>query len=665
LNFASGARTLRTLTLNASSSALLGTALDIAAGSSGSLGTLTVGSGATLTTGGNLVLKSDGSGTARVSQSSGTVSGDVTVERFIPSPARRAWRLITAPLSNSNSIFDAWQNGGTYTSGIGTHITGPDADLAVNGLDPSGLNNPSLRMWDISQTFVNVTDTKTTKASPGNSGSADNMGYFAFVRGDRDPSLITAYTSATNTTTLSAKGKLQIGDQNFSSIASSNNEFTLIGNPYASAIDIQAIFANTGTTNLQRKIYTWDSRLNAVGGYVDIDDVDNSGSWTVNTGGSSQTQIIQSGQAFFVVTNNTGTPALQFKETNKVATYTSGFLRPLSEPARYFRTNLYLLEADNSIAIADGNTARFNNTYCACVDNFDNIKLTNVNETFGLVRNSSFLATERRPIPTISTNDTLFLRLNRSSLRSYQLHLVPFGLDPSIPIRLEDSYTNGVTILNALDTNKINFTINGDVASQNPDRFKIVFGSLGSPLPLNFTNVKAIKTNTGNNVLWTVAQQNDIKQYDVEWSIDGSTFASVYTSPVVNRSATSMQYTWLDTRINTNDIYYRIKSISLNGTITFSRIVKLSGTKSAQGITIYPNPVRNGVVGLQFNGIAAGKLQIELINSTGQRILQTQLNNPGGTNADQINLPEGIAKGMYHLKIVEESGKITRSTFIL
>ncbi|MFZ4059128.1 MAG: beta strand repeat-containing protein, partial [Ferruginibacter sp.] len=84
LNFASGARTLRTLTLNASSSATLGTALDIAAGSSGNLGTLTVGSGVTLTTGGNLVLKSDGSGTARVGQSSGTVSGDVTVERFIP-----------------------------------------------------------------------------------------------------------------------------------------------------------------------------------------------------------------------------------------------------------------------------------------------------------------------------------------------------------------------------------------------------------------------------------------------------------------------------------------------------------------------------------------------------------------------------------------------------
>lgn len=44
--------------------------------------------------------------TARVvSVTGGSVTGNVIVERYIP--ARRAWRLITAPLSNTNTIFQA------------------------------------------------------------------------------------------------------------------------------------------------------------------------------------------------------------------------------------------------------------------------------------------------------------------------------------------------------------------------------------------------------------------------------------------------------------------------------------------------------------------------------------------------------------------------------
>jgi len=83
LNFTSGSRILKNLTLNTGTSATLGTALDITAGASP--GTVIVNSGATLTTGGNLTLKSDANGTARIGTSAGTISGNATVERYINS----------------------------------------------------------------------------------------------------------------------------------------------------------------------------------------------------------------------------------------------------------------------------------------------------------------------------------------------------------------------------------------------------------------------------------------------------------------------------------------------------------------------------------------------------------------------------------------------------
>ncbi len=80
-------------------------------------GTLTVTTG-TLTTAGFLTLKSTSTATARVAPVLGSISGNVTVERYIP--ANRKWRPVTAPLigSSNNSIYDNWQNGGATPDGL-------------------------------------------------------------------------------------------------------------------------------------------------------------------------------------------------------------------------------------------------------------------------------------------------------------------------------------------------------------------------------------------------------------------------------------------------------------------------------------------------------------------------------------------------------------------
>ncbi|HMO63438.1 MAG TPA: hypothetical protein PKC39_15580, partial [Ferruginibacter sp.] len=99
LNFASadidgytpeGGQVLKSLVVN--SDLTLGTALDITAGNDP--GVVIVNSGATLITGGHLTLKSNAGGTAAVGPSAGTISGNVTVERYIPA-SRQAWRQLS------------------------------------------------------------------------------------------------------------------------------------------------------------------------------------------------------------------------------------------------------------------------------------------------------------------------------------------------------------------------------------------------------------------------------------------------------------------------------------------------------------------------------------------------------------------------------------------
>src|SRR5690606_7521960 len=105
----------------------------------------------TLTTGNKFTLKSNATNTARVAPVGGSISGNVTVERYIP--ARRAWRLMNAPVGGTQTINQAWQEGVTTASpnpnpapGYGTYVT---VGTVANGFDQNilGQSTSSLKSF--------------------------------------------------------------------------------------------------------------------------------------------------------------------------------------------------------------------------------------------------------------------------------------------------------------------------------------------------------------------------------------------------------------------------------------------------------------------------------------------------------------------------------------
>ena len=147
---------------------------------------LSVSSG-TLATGGNLVLRSTATNTAYVDQVGGTISGQVTVERYIHKQGR-GWRALTAPITyngiTQGYVSGNWQSAFGYSGNYGTRITGPDTLTAGNGIDNYS-NSASMQTYNSTTgAWTKVLNTNTQTQS-GNSGNADNKGFFVFVRGDR------------------------------------------------------------------------------------------------------------------------------------------------------------------------------------------------------------------------------------------------------------------------------------------------------------------------------------------------------------------------------------------------------------------------------------------------------------------------------------------------
>jgi hypothetical protein len=598
--------------------------------------------GGNLFTYGNLTLKSDASLTARVAPVAATshIIGNANVERYIPS--KRAWRLLTAPVTGAFTILSTWQNGGSDVAGRGMLVTGTNASGAEgNGLDLSAQNSQTMKTWVASaQNWLAVGNTKVP-ISAGISGSADNTPYFVFVRGDRNPG--NTCTCATNNTTLNSTGSLQTGTQTFP-VTSTAGKYSLIGNPYASPVN----FDNIGLNNVIKRFYVWDPSLNFTGGYVEMDDMDGTGNYLQSTA-SSQTVDIQSGQAFFVQTDILNTPAsVTFNESSKSANRSNVGFRPMGVPSGLLRTTLNLLNADNTTTLADGVFAQFNNKFSSVVDRNDALKFGNTNENLSIVRNTTSLTAERRPELTI--NDTIYFKLTTTTQRAYQFVFTASNMQTNLIGYLVDSYLGTSKMISLDGTTTINFSINAAAASAATNRFKIVFKT-AAVLPVTFTSVKAYNKNAGIEVEWNVENEINMVKYDVEKSTDGSTFTYAGTTAVSRSNSSNNTYSWLDVKPIQGVNYYRIKSYDQNGEVKYSIIVKAVIAASASSYSIYPNPVTTNVINLVMTNQPAGKYHVQLTNAIGQVIFVKDIQINGGNSTQGLSTGSKLIAGVYQLEI--------------
>jgi hypothetical protein len=312
---------------------------------------------------------------------------------------------------------------------------------------------------------------------------------------------------------------------------------------------------------------------------------------------------------------------------------------------------LNLVEPD-TIITADAALAEYNNLFCACVNLEDAVKFTNTNETFGLVRNGASLAIERRPI--IVKADTLFLRLLKSTQRNYQVVFNAINLaQPQLVAFLEDSYTGTSSPVNMDGVTAINFNVNATPASLNKDRFRVIFKEL-NPLAVYFTMVDARQEDTGILVSWQTTNDANQARFEIERSADGIHFTKAGALVAQPGPGTTPSYSWADQKPLAGENIYRVVKIDKDGSLLYSKMVKARLLIGPQPISIYPNPVTEGVVNLDFHHKPAGTYSVRLIGDQGQLLMIKSLAHSSGAK-HTILLPKILPNGVYTLEIVDAS----------
>ncbi len=451
--------TIQKLTLNNTAGLTLG-------GTTNLTGVLDVQSGS-LATNGNLILKSTTTGSARIAAVTGSITGEVTVERYI-AQGKRAFRFLTPGVTTTNFISNNWQTG--------THITG--SDTGANGFDTTLTGNPSMYVYNNNTVsgsgWSAIANTDATNLVAGN-------GYRILVRGDRNVDLGQVSAADMNAAvTLSAKGTLKTGQVVFDAASTpainatenaTTNGYSLIGNPYVSPVDWHAV-TKAGVEDVY---YAWDPNMGTSaqrGRYVAYSQTVGSN----NLPESAVNQYLQPGQAFFVKNSVSGVAGVvTFEESNKASQFTNVFRTNAIEEKSVFRIAVYDANETETYPI-DGTIAVFGSNYDNAFGLGDVEKLYGSGEHLAFGRNGKIVAIDALA-PVMADDELQVKTLQFTAGKSYTFKINAANFPQDMEAYLIDQFANTETQLNLSGVNSVNFATTSEANSYGSDRFKVVFRS--------------------------------------------------------------------------------------------------------------------------------------------------------------------------------------------
>lgn len=173
-------------------------------------------------------------------------------------------------------------------------------------------------------------------------------------------------------------------------------------------------------------------------------------------------------------------------------------------------------------------------------------------------------------------------------------------------------------------------------------------------LPVNFISLAATWQQKNTLISWQVSNEVSVKNYVVEKSADANAFSAIGAVDYNNQATGSSQYSYTDANAGSGNsvIYYRIKEVSENGSIMYSKVISIRDNQSGGAtLSIAPNPVVHNSASIQINSKQANSRQLlRLLGMAGNTVWQKQLTLAAGVHIISIDNMDAIPNGSYFLQ---------------
>ncbi len=167
----------------------------------------------------------------------------------------------------------------------------------------------------------------------------------------------------------------------------------------------------------------------------------------------------------------------------------------------------------------------------------------------------------------------------------------------------------------------------------------------GSPLPVTLMFFKVGNvTDDGITLTWATASEKNFDYFVVEASVDGTAFLEIAQVKGNGNSDVRHDYEYVVANPTIGKTYYRLTSVDFDGYTEVFNVVS-AVYENSKAVKVFPNPVVDGQLNINFNFVPSTEPTVSITNLTGMEIVRQQIN--GMENL--VNL--SIEPGTYLVKI--------------
>lgn len=181
------------------------------------------------------------------------------------------------------------------------------------------------------------------------------------------------------------------------------------------------------------------------------------------------------------------------------------------------------------------------------------------------------------------------------------------------------------------------------------DNFASTAAIAGGILPVKFSGIDVKKEGSGAKLTWNVKSEESVSYYEVEKSMDGVKFSSVGRVAAASKEI----YSFTDVQSLNGKIFYRIKSIDLDGAYKYSPVATFNAGKSSIVLNAFPLPAKNQVTIQHPSAIATTKISL---SGEDGRIIKSVI--PSGGAIQTIIDLSSVKAGMYFVRFESGDGNV-------
>ena len=181
-------------------------------------------------------------------------------------------------------------------------------------------------------------------------------------------------------------------------------------------------------------------------------------------------------------------------------------------------------------------------------------------------------------------------------------------------------------------------------------------------LPVELTSFNGRANQCDIDLDWSTATEENFSHYEIERSADGRVFEMIESIEGSENSAITKYYKFTDREVSEEN-YYRLKMIDLDGTFDYSNTVFITIGCDKGEISIFPNPIAkyDETLNIHFE-TESNEVKFQISNMLGQVIQRLSLDTQAGVmNKLRINVAD-LPVGSYTLTI---AGSKTSKIFVV